>query len=519
MDNNQQPKPENPWSVYDPPQQLSISDGFNTRKREAIFGLAILVFGLALGNCFIFGGLNLGFAAALLCCTATAVVYLSRSGCKGTRYHRMVLVLCAVIIPGFARADDHFVKFVLGCFLFVGINLGLGGMAGRSLWDPASVYSLLDPFRCFFGLGFGRMGRAFRGIRNAVREGGETVKKGSAVLMGAVIAVPILVIMIPLLMRSDAAFEGLLDLLPEFDFAEAFATVIFGGGAACILYTRTVALVHDDPALPPEQRERQGLHPLTVNTALLAVCAVYVVYLLSQLAYFVGGFSGILPEGYSLSEYARRGFFEMAWLCVINLSVMIFGISVTKKQEGKTPLMTRIACLFIGLVTLFFVFAAGAKMVLYIGAYGMTRLRILTMVIMAFLGITTATVSIWLFLPRLPYMKVVVITALVMGAAVLWADVNTVVAKYNVESYLSGRLETVDVDHLSGLGSGAVPYLDRLATEAEDPFIREYAENVLRGWWIGNSDDLRAWNYTDHVAREILERWPWEGDTELLPKT
>ena len=97
-------------------------------------------------------------------------------------------------------------------------------MAGRSLWDPASVYSLLDPFRCFFVLGFGRMGWAFRGIRNAVREGGETVKKGSAVLMGAVIAVPILVIMIPLLMRSDAAFEGLLDLLPEFDFAEAFAT-------------------------------------------------------------------------------------------------------------------------------------------------------------------------------------------------------------------------------------------------------------------------------------------------------
>lgn len=518
MDNNQLPeRPENPWSVYDPPKTPLISDGFPTGKREAIFGLIILIFGLLLGNCFIFGGMNLGFSLALLGTTAAAVVYLGWSGCKGSWYHWTVLCLCAVIIPGFARSDDHFVKFVLGGFLFVGVNLGLCGLAGKNLWDPASVYSLLDPFRSFFGLGFGKLGRAFRGIRDGVRQGGEGVKKGGAVLLGAVIAVPILAIMIPLLMRSDAAFEGLLDLLPEFDFAEALATVIFGGGAACILYTRTVALVHGVHEPSDRTRQRKGLHLLTMNTALFAVCAVYVVYLLSQLAYFVGGFSGILPEGYSLAEYARRGFFEMAWLCVINLSVMILGIGLTEKTRGNTPLSTRTACLFIGLATLFFVFAAGAKMVLYIGAYGMTRLRVLTMVIMVFLGLTTAIVSIWLFLPKLPYMKVVLITALIMGAAVLWADINTVVAKYNVEAYLSGTLDTVDVDHLSGLGSGAVPYLDRLATEAQDSFVREHAENVLRGWWISNADDLRAWNYTDWLARDILEKWPWTEDSAILP--
>ena len=516
MDNQHLPdQPENLWSVYDPPKNITDSTGFLTDKPEAIFGLVILILGLCLGNCFVFGGMNLGFAISLLGCTAAAVAYLRRSGRKGSRYSRALLVLCAFIILGLARTDDQFVKFIMGSFLFMGINLGLCGMAGRNLWNPASVHSLLDPFRCFFGLGFGRMGRAFRGIREAVREGGETVKKGSAVLMGAVIAIPILVIMIPLLIRSDAAFEGLLDLLPEFNFFELLATVIFGGTAACILYTRTVALVHDDPVLPREPREQKGLHPLTMNTALLAVCALYVVYLLSQLAYFVGGFSGILPKGYSLAEYARRGFFEMAWLCVINLSVMILGISLTRKQEGKAPLTTRIACLFIGLVTLFFVFAAGAKMLLYIGTYGMTRLRILTMVIMVFWGLTTATVSVWLFLPKLPYMKVVLITALVMGGIVLWADVNTVVARYNVEAYLSGQLATVDVDHLSGLGSGAVPYLDRLAREAKDPFIREYAENVLRNWWIGNAD-LRAWNFTDWIARDILEQWPWSGDSVPL---
>lgn len=519
MDNNQQPKPENPWSVYDPPQTLSYSDGFPTGKREAIFCLAILLLGLFLANSALFGGANLGFALARMGCTAAAAIYLFRSGCKGNWYYRTLLGLCFVILPGFARSDDGFVKFVMCCFLFVATNLALGGMAGKNLWNPAGIRSLTDPFRHFFSLGFGKLGYSFRGIRDAIREGDEGIRNSGAVLLGLAIAAPLLFVMVPLLMRADAAFEGLLDLLPDYDFQEIFATVIFGCGAACVLYTRSVGLVHAETEPQPVPGNRKGLSPLTVNTALAAVCALYVVYLLSQLAYFVGGFSGILPEGYSLAEYARRGFFEMAWLCAINLSVMVFGISVTEKKDGKTPLMTRIACLFLGLVTLFFVFAAGAKMVLYIGTYGMTRLRVLTMVIMAFLGLTTAIVSIWLFLPKLPYMKIVVITAMVMGAAVLWADVDSVVAGYNVDAYLSGRLETVDVDHLSGLGTGAVPHLDRLAREAEDPMVREYAENVLRDWWIYTRHGLQAWNYTDHVAREILEQWPANPDTVLLPKT
>lgn len=485
---------------------------FRTEAREGIFGIVIVILGLCLGNVMVFGGLNLGFVLVLLGCLGAATAYLVRSGFRGGWYAWTLLGLCAVIIPGFARADDGFVKYVMGNFLFVGINLALMTMAGRNIRGVAGVGSLMDAFRGFFGLGVAKIPYSFRGIRTAVREGGETVKKGSAVLLGAVIAVPILAIMIPLLMRSDAAFEGLLGLLPEFDFAEAYVTVLIGGGLACVLYTRTVALVRMEKEPAPEAKTRKKLSHLTANTALYAVCVLYVVYLLSQLAYFVGGFSGILPEGYSLAEYARRGFFEMAWLCAINLTVMVLGISVTQKREGKTPLSTRLACLFIGLVTLFFVFAAGAKMVLYIGGYGMTRLRVLTMVIMAFLGLTTAVVSLWLFRPRLPYMQIVMISALVIGAAVLWTDVDSVVAGYNVDAYLTGKLAAVDLDHLADLGSGAVPHIDRLAREATDPEVREYAETVLRNWFVFQ-DDFRSWNLTDQIACEILKDWPYL-DTE-----
>jgi len=476
-------------------------------KREMLFGLAMVVAGLGLANCLFMTGASLGFALMLLFSLGAAAVYLARGGCRGDGYSRALLVLSAVIAAGLPRGADGFVKFVMVCFLFVGINLGLTGLAGKLAHSTAGASSLLDAFRTAFGLGFGKLPESLGGVREAFRSGGPAAKKSGAVLVGLAMAVPVLAIMIPLLMRSDAAFEGLLELLPEIEVPEIFVTLLFGIPLLLVLYTRTVALAHAGQTAPRVSRGKK-LSSLTMNTLLGAVCVLYAVYLVSQLAYFSGGFSGILPKGYSLSEYARRGFFEMAWLCAINLSVMILGIGLGEKLGGKTSLATRLLCLFIGMVTLFLVAAAGAKMVLYIGSYGMTRLRILTMVIMAFLGLTTVIVCVWLFMPKLAYMRIVVLSALVIGAAVLWTDVNSLVAAYNVDAYLSGRLETVDVLYLEELGGAAAPQLRRLWEQAQDTKVTRQAAGALSKLcgetWV---EDFRDWNYTDYMAGKITAEW------------
>jgi hypothetical protein len=240
-----------------------------------------------------------------------------------------------------------------------------------------------------------------------------------------------------------------------------------------------------------------------VNTALVGLCLVYGVYLFSQLAYFVGGFAGVLPEGFTMAEYARRGFFEMAALCAINLALIALAVGLVEKGE-KTPLSTRLLCLFIGIVTVFFVITASAKMGMYIGSYGLTRLRVLTEVIMVFLGLATAVVCAWLFVPKMPYMKVIVIIALVMGAAVLWADVDTVVAAYNVGAYQAGTLKSVDVEYLTTLSSGAVPYIAELA-EAGHPDAVFYMKSVEIS--LPATYDLRNWNWASWMAQKLLQTW------------
>lgn len=483
-----------------PPEETEAP--FQTGKRELHFLVLAIVIGILLTNFVIYGGFYLGFTLICACSIAAAMVYLLRCGCKLDGYSATLLALSFVICGSFIRSNDGFVKAVMVCFLGVSVNLGLCLLAGQNRRDPAGVGSLLDAPRTVLYLGFGKMEPAFRGLNEARKNLGTNGKNRSAVLVGLLIAVPVLAILIPLLVSADAAFEGLVNLLPKVDIAEPAASVILGLFAACVVYTRAAALIKSKKK-PVEEKLRKTMHPLTVNTVLGAVCFLYIVYLFSQLAYISGGLAGILPEEFTMSEYARRGFFEMVWLSAINLALITGAVALTGgKESGK---VCRILCLIIGAVTLFLVATAGAKMIMYIGAYGLTRLRVLTTVIMVFLAVTTVIVSLWLIIPKLPYMKGIVIAGLLIGAITVWVDVDTVVAAYNVRAYQAGQLQTVDINHLCSLSDGAVPYIERL-TEDENQAIARRARNYLENR-VSQIEDFRDWNIASAEADYITDKW------------
>jgi hypothetical protein len=102
----------------------------------------------------------------------------------------------------------------------------------------------------------------------------------------------------------------------------------------------------------------------------------------------------------------------------------------------------------------------------------------------------------------MPYMKAVLLLALVMGAAVLWADVDTVVARYNVQAYQSGQLEHVDVGYLTTLSAGAVPYIAQLAEAGDRQAQRFMAEYHSCDALDALHCDWRSWNWADWLASQ-----------------
>lgn len=477
-------------------------------KGELLLAAVMAVLGIAQCNFIIKGGFQLGYAITMPLLILCAALYLIRRGHKLTWYSGGLLGLSILIALGFARSDDPSVKVCLFLLQLAGVNLGLCLLAGQNRRNPASAASLLDAPRALFRMGAGGLFSAGRGLVRGIRDSGTAGRRFGAVGAGLLISLPILVIMISLLTSADAAFEGLLKLLPEADAGECVSSCFWGIALAWLLYSRAVAL-HQSPKPPVAAAGEKKVSVLTVNTVLTAVCLVYCVYLFSQLAYLSGGLSGILPEEFTMAEYARRGFFEMSRLCMINLSLICVCVWLVKK-DNRISLYTRLCGTFLGLITLFLVAAASAKMFMYIGSYGLTWNRVITEVVMLWMALTTVVVVLWLFLPKIPYMKVVFLSAMAIGAAVLWVDVDTVVARYNVEAYRSGKLETVDVDYLDRLSVSAVPYIYRLTTDS-DPEVAEQARQALSRKEC-EIEDFRGWNYARAGALEILE--PFQAEEE-----
>ena len=252
-----------------------------------------------------------------------------------------------------------------------------------------------------------------------------------------------------------------------------------------------------------------------MGSFLTVLSLVYLAYLLSQGAYFFEGFRGLLPAGYTPAMYARRGFFEMCTICVINLAFFFGAASVCRRREGRLPAFIRLLMCFLCLFSLTLVAISASKMVLYIRSFGMTRLRILTSAFMLVLAVGFICLILRLFRNGVPYLKVTLIAAAAVLLVLSFVNVDRIVASYNTAAYRSGALSGIDVKTISELSDAAVPSLLDLADDA-DPVVARLARAELLdrvdaffkvgpdGRPVPVSADWRGYNLVSARAKALL---------------
>lgn len=496
-------------------------------RREVGFALVMIILSCMAVNFTVYGGFRLGYAIGALCIMLATFFYLLSVGVHWNAYGLICVVGAMVLSAAFARMDDHIVKFFLLPWTLLVYFLGLSRLAGVGLRKDSSFASLLDAGRSGFSLPYPAISACLRGLFSQQTEHGTRKRKWGGILLGLLLAIPALAVLLPLLMQSDAAFEGLIRRTFLSDASEFLVTLLFGALLFLPLYARGIVLGRAHMEEPETRGRRGGLSPITLHAFLAAISFFYLLYLLSQLAYFFGAFQGILPDGYTMAEYARRGFFEMSIVCVINLGLVILAIGYVKRDPG-IPKLTKGLCLFICLFSLVLVACSVSKMALYIGAYGLTRLRLLTSLFMACVAVALMAATVQLFAPRFPAGKLLVCAVLVVGCIAGWMDVDTQVARYNVNAYLTGRLETVDIQHLSQLSDGATIYLARLMDSSDEEVrasaraamameISEVYHVTIRGTeneatvllTPRRASDWRSWTFTasqsDHILAEAAQ--------------
>ena len=467
--------------------------------RDSRFAVLLFVLCLFAANCTALCRTGAGYALSTLLLAGASLVYL-RGELHFDAWNVLCLAACVLVTASAAVFGETAMTPYKMLFAWLSGALFLVSATGAGA-------SMLDDFRAAFAPLYLFLGGACPMLGITARAFAARRKEGRRflpVLLGLLIAVPAVLVLGLFLQSADAAFAAVVSQL-RFDGTDVFLTLLFGVLLFVFFFPRLFAR---QKKLKSEETDTATesvplLDSALVTTVLAAVSALYVVFLVSQLSYLVGGFAGVRPEELTFAAYARRGFGEMCVVCVLNLGLLFLARLFVRRKDGRLPRTVRAATVFISALSACLIAAASAKMFRYMRTYGLTFLRLSTSVFMFFLLFVFAAVSVKCFVPQFRHIRAILAVGCVLAVLCSAADLGAVTVQYNLYAYESGMHETIDVDYLYTCGDVAVPALVRLSGSADET-VRAEALSALKAM-RGRSGDWRSASVASLRADRLFE--------------
>lgn len=336
------------------------------------------------------------------------------------------------------------------------------------------------------------------------------------VITGLVISVPLLLIVVLLLSSADLVFNEFMGRIPEFFndiriseiLVQTILVVLITGGA--FSFISSLSGSKSDKSDTLEQGASKLIKgiwdPITVITIFIAINTVYVFFTGIQFSYLFGGGEQVLPGQLTYSEYARRGFFELVAVTLINFSVLLSSMRFTKKGGKIVDSMLRILYSLLVACTLVMLFSAHFRMSLYEEAYGYTYLRMLTHAFMAFLFVLFLISLYKIWNDRISIVKPYIITALIAYMIVNYMNIDVIIARNNIDRYF--KTGKIDVHYLTELSYDAIPEMVKLIGN-EDSMVSQPVENYLfeKKEELSKSQPWQSFNISKYRAKKVLSKY------------
>ncbi len=452
-----------PYTPKPKPEKRSYTVG------EAVFAWLCMGLGFFFWRGAMFTG-ALGGTIFLWVAFASTAIFLK---CRGAAFRTLPIVaMVSALVLSLAMFLSSNGLLQLGALVygaaawcyFVSHTAGGSERIAPGRWGADLCRAMMLPFASM------EEGQLFRGMFSHIN------RKRSGTLLKVLGGIGIAIIptaMVVALLSYDSAFTELLRKMLNVDWKRFFDNmicVIMGIPVGMYLFglylsatERRMPDLLSEEACGKLSSKAKIVPMLTAVTAVVPLLAVYVLFFASQWKYYISGFTGVLPEGFSYAGYAREGFFQLCMVSVINLSTMLLVLLLMKRNKGAGILLKVLTTLF-AVFTLVLITTAMAKLVMYISYYGLTPRRVYAAWFMVVLGLVFIVLAVSRFVPKVSASALSLAVVLVCFGGLALCNADHWIAKYNVDRYLNGTLKSVDVASMCDqLGDAAVPELVRLA--------------------------------------------------------
>ena len=519
------------------------------RENFAIFGTSALLFGICFTACFFKARIGISYpvfvlaAIALVQFVAGNLINLrervdkdeamegievslpsaaSENGncCKKAERRRILLAvpyyiaafLIAVSVAFTAKSGMHFISTVAIILLLevAFLELLFSGTNKERNFEERCKELLLLPSNAIAnciaglldGLGFFRRMKFFRN------------EKVRHILLGVLIAIPLLIVVFALLASADMIFSSWTETVLDHIFFSAnpyqaclltvaIYVVTYGIMAAA---SRMMAPKRGMAQVDGTEKTKENGNQLTAITVTMLLTLVYLLFSGIQLFFLFGGGKVSLPDGFTYAEYARQGFFQLLAVTFINILILMF----CRKPAGKS-LFLRVVLTVFSACTYVMIASAAMRMLLYIDAYSLSFLRILVLWFLAINSLLVSGIILTVYHPRFPLFRYIVAVTAICYIALAYINVDYRIASYNLSSRTS--MTETDLGYLSELSEDAAPVLVPVFAEAgsnrDMELIRALKPYVRRLAWEQeeNNEDFRSFNISRYRAGKLLESY------------
>jgi len=335
------------------------------------------------------------------------------------------------------------------------------------------------------------------------KHGNKHFAVGTKILIGILISVPFLFIILNLLIEADTQFERLISSIPHL---LSFRVEYIFRVAIILIYTfgffgyQQVLLKKDFQIMKPIQWRGVAIDGIITLTVLVLLDLVYILFVAVQFTYF---FSGTLEAGYTYAEYARRGFFELLFVTLINLSVTTAVITLTKHTHGFLKNSIRSALTILVLSSGVLLVSAFMRMSMYEEAYGFTFTRVLVHSFMIFLFVIFAYTLVKIWLERLSLFHFYFIAALIYYAGMNVINMDEIVVDRNIARF--EKTEKIDIYYLNELSStGTLGLIKLYEKNPQIPGLKELLQQRKAESEYSHISSWQSYNLTRDRVHEKL---------------
>lgn len=288
------------------------------------------------------------------------------------------------------------------------------------------------------------------------------------VLAGAGVSIPLIAIVLFMLSSADAVFsQSMRTLFGDIKGYDVFCCILMA--AVIFFFSYGMVSLLEERGLNEIVKDHRTGQPVIAISATAVIALIYVYFCVIQVVYLFAGY-GTLPEGYTYAQYARQGFFQLLFICLMNLVLVLVGLGFFRESKVLKGIL-----LLISLCTFVMIASSAYRMLLYISVYQLTFLRIFVLWALAVIAFLMAGVIGKTFRNKFPLFRygLAVITCcylvLSFGQPDYW------IARYNISAYTKQEKE---------FAAAQGQEEDTLTEQAERVEVSGSMEHTVDTWYL-----------------------------------